>query len=108
LVPVLATKKSQIMADVADNVGKMTLSGILDQDSLTEFEDELQELLAAQPDKLSLLANDLESIDGVVLRALIFALHKLGPNVDVELVGANPAVQQSFANADVAVTVRQN
>ena len=54
LVPVLATKKSKIMADVADNVGKMTLSGVLDQDSLVAFEDELQELLAAQPEKLSL------------------------------------------------------
>jgi anti-anti-sigma factor len=103
LVPVLATKKCRIIADVADKVGKITLSGRLDQDSLSAFEDELHEVLAGQPERLVLITNELESIDSVALRALIFALHKLGPNVDLELVGANEAVREACANADLAI-----
>jgi mannose/cellobiose epimerase-like protein (N-acyl-D-glucosamine 2-epimerase family)/anti-anti-sigma regulatory factor len=107
LVPVLATKKCRIIADFADKIGKITLSGQLDQDSLSAFEDELQEVLANQPERLVLFTNELESIDAVTLRALIFALHKLGPNVDLELVGANTAIREAFTNADLAVTVAQ-
>src|SRR5215216_6050810 len=45
------------------------------------FEDELQETLAGQPRRLVLDTTELQSIDQVALRALIFALHKLGPDV---------------------------
>jgi anti-anti-sigma factor len=104
LVPVVTTRKCVITSDVADEVGKLSISGILDKDSLTAFEDELQEVLAGQPQRLVLVVSELESIDSVALRALIFALHKLGPEVDVLLIGANPTVREAFANADVAVS----
>lgn len=104
LVPVVATAKCVITSDVADDVGKVSVSGILDGDSLIAFEDELQEVLAAQPKRLVLHTSELQSIDPIALRALIFALHKLGPEVDLHLIGANQAVQEAFANADVRVT----
>jgi anti-anti-sigma regulatory factor len=89
---------------VADEVGKLSIVGILDKDSLSAFEDELQEVLSGQPNRLVLIASELESIDSVALRALIFALHKLGPEVDIQLIGANPTVREAFANADIAVS----
>ncbi len=104
LVPVVATRKAVIMSDVADEVGKMTLSGILDKESLNAFEDELQEVLSSQPESLVLMTSELESIDPVALRALVFALHKLGPDVDLHLIGANQSVQDAFANADIEVS----
>jgi mannose/cellobiose epimerase-like protein (N-acyl-D-glucosamine 2-epimerase family)/anti-anti-sigma regulatory factor len=103
LVPVVSTPKCVIMSDVADETGKLTLAGKLDKDSLNAFEDELQETLAGQPRRLVLDTSELQSIDQVALRALIFALHKLGPDVDLHLVGANAAVREAFANADVSV-----
>jgi anti-anti-sigma regulatory factor len=103
LVPVVATRKCVITSDVADEVGKLSIAGILDKDSLSAFEDELQEVLAGQPKRLVLVASELESIDPVALRALIFALHKLGPEADVHLIGANPTVREAFANAEVEV-----
>ena len=64
---------------------------------------ELQDLLVGQPERLVIEAKDLQSIDAVALRALIFALHKLGPDVEVQLDGANPDVLAAFSNADLAV-----
>ena len=104
IVPVLATTAGTMMSDAAEGVGRLTVTGVLDESNLIAFEDELNDVLSAQPDKLVLIVNELESIAPVSLRALIFSIHKLGPDTDIFVIGANPEVRAAFEGADLAFT----
>ncbi len=101
VAPVVATAKCSFTTDVAEDKATMTIAGTLDASSRRAFEDEMRLVHEAQPATLVIQAAKLKAVDGVALRSLVFSLHKLGPDTDLKLVGANAKVKQAFDDADI-------
>ena len=79
------------------NVAQITLAGELDAASAGTFKASIEEAAAKSPSKLVLRVRELKYMASAGLRVLIFAKQKLGPNVDLQIVGAQPAVKQTIA-----------
>lgn len=106
IVPVVKAGRTTITASYAEDTAHITLSGTGDDKGLVAFENELIRALGEGDVKSIVLdTSGLESIPASYLRALIFATHKLGPDVEIVLKGANKAIQAAFRNADLEVTV---
>jgi anti-anti-sigma factor len=83
-------------SQVTDGVAKITLSGELDAASAPAFKAEVEKVIAERPRRLALLVDQLEYVASAGLRVLIFAKQKLGGDVDIFVVGAQPAVAETL------------
>jgi anti-anti-sigma factor len=81
---------------MSDGIAKMTLSGELDASAAAAFKTEVDKTVAQRPRRLALLAEGLDYIASAGLRVLIFAKQKLGADVDIYIVGAQPAVAETL------------
>ncbi len=84
-------------SEVTDGIAKITLSGELDAAAAPAFKAEIEKAAAQHPRKLALLVQDLEYVASAGLRVLIFAKQKLGTDVDIYVVGAQPAVAETLS-----------
>jgi stage II sporulation protein AA (anti-sigma F factor antagonist) len=78
-------------------IAQITLEGELDAASAGTFKSAIEEAATQTPARLVLRVHDLRYMASAGLRVLIFAKQKMGPNVDVQIVGAQPAVKQTIA-----------
>lgn len=83
-------------SEVTDGIAKITLSGELDASAAPTFKTEIEKAAAQHPRRLALLVHDLEYVASAGLRVLIFAKQKLGADVDIYVVGAQPGVAETL------------
>ncbi len=78
--------------NVIDRTAEITLAGELDANVAPEFRAAVEEAAAANVRHLVLLMQKLEYMASAGLRALVFAKQKMGPGVDIYVVGAQEPV----------------
>jgi anti-anti-sigma factor len=84
---------------------RIQLSGSLNNSSLPLWEAELDKALEHHLDRLVLLMNDLDCMSGSVVRALILAQQKLGPNVDICVLGPKEQILDVLKRTNFAQRV---
>lgn len=83
-------------SEVTNGIAKITLQGELDAASAEEFRDAISAVAEQQPKRLVLIMDQLTFMASAGLRVLVFAKQKMGPNVDVYVVGAHDAVLETM------------
>lgn len=80
-----------------NKVAQIRLAGELDASSAPSFKSTVEEAAAVAPSRLILEMSQLDFMASAGLRVLIFAKQKMGPNVEVHVVGAKENVRQTIA-----------
>lgn len=75
-----------------NGVAKITLSGELDASVAQDFRDKVDLAASKGARRLALVMDGLEYMASAGLRSLIFAKQKMGANVDIYVIGAQPAI----------------
>ena len=82
----------QATLEMVNEVAVITLSGELDASVGAQFRDQIELAKAQHARRLALMVKDLEYMSSAGLRVLVFARQKLGPDVDIYLVGAQSQI----------------
>lgn len=80
------------LLEVTEGTAKLSLTGSLDASAIPLLQQEFQKATQKPVKRLVLLLQDLECVTSAGLRALIFIKQKLGPDVDIYVVGATEQV----------------
>ena len=78
--------------EVVNAIAKVTLAGELDASVANEFRQKIEEASRQQVKRLVLLMDKLEYMSSAGLRVLVFAKQKMGANVSIYVVGAQPQI----------------
>ena len=81
-----------VTSETVDGIARATLSGELDASVAGDFRTVIEQLAAQHPKRLVLFMNALEYMASAGLRTLVFAKQKMGPRVDIYVIGAHDAV----------------
>lgn len=79
-----------------DGVVTIRLVGEVDSRSAHRLNELIIEAASAQPSRLVLLAEELTYLSSAGLRCLVFAHQKMGPGVEIVLVGTQPDVAETI------------
>ncbi|KYC37199.1 anti-anti-sigma factor [Scytonema hofmannii PCC 7110] len=79
-----------------NDIATITLSGELDANTAPVFKEKVEEVTTQNVKRLVLLVQDLEYMSSAGLRVLIFAKQKMGPKVDIYIVGAQEMVKDTI------------
>lgn len=79
-----------------DGVVTIRLAGEVDSRSAHRLNELIIEAAAASPSRLVLLTEDLTYLSSAGLRCLVFAHQKMGPGVEIVLVGTRPDVAETI------------
>ncbi len=74
------------------NTAFISLDGELDASSAPQFKADVEQAAHSNPANLVLLMQDLTYMASAGLRVLIFAKQKMGPQVNLYVIGAQPQV----------------
>jgi anti-anti-sigma factor len=81
---------------IDSGIAKITMSGELDASMTPVFQREIENAQTQKAKRLVLLMSDLDYIASAGLRALVFAKQKMGPAVDIYVVGAQQQVMDTI------------
>ncbi|HKN99011.1 MAG TPA: anti-sigma factor antagonist [Pseudonocardiaceae bacterium] len=79
-----------------DGVVTIRLAGEVDSRSAHRLNELIIEAAAASPSRLVLLTEELTYLSSAGLRCLVFAHQKMGPGVEIVLVGTRPDVAETI------------
>lgn len=79
-----------------DGVVTIRLAGEVDSRSAHRLNELIIEAAAAKPSRLVLLTEELTYLSSAGLRCLVFAHQKMGPGVEIVLVGTQPDVAETI------------
>ena|SRR5689334_4784788 len=79
-----------------DGIAKITLTGELDAASASGFRDRIAEAATQNPRALVLMMEHLDYMASAGLRTLIFAKQKMGPAVDIYVIGAQESITETL------------
>jgi anti-anti-sigma factor len=85
-----------VTLETSNGIARITLSGELDASVAPLFKTEVERAAAQQPKRLVLLMQELEYMSSSGLRVLIFAKQKMGPEVDIYVIGVQEQVMDTF------------
>jgi anti-anti-sigma factor len=85
-----------ILEMTARGVAKIVLSGDLDASAAPTLKTEVENAASQGAKRLVLRMDDLDYMASAGLRVLIFAKQKMGPNVDIFIVGAQEMVKDTI------------
>ncbi len=77
-------------------VAKIKIKGELDAGSAPKLRTTIDDAAAKKAKRLVLLMNELDFMASAGLRVLVFARQKMGADVDVYVIGAQPAVLETI------------
>jgi anti-anti-sigma factor len=78
--------------EMVNDVAKITLIGELDASVANEFKLKIEEAAAQNAKKLALIVTDLAYMSSAGLRVLVFAKQKMGSQVVIYVIGAQPQI----------------
>ena len=78
--------------EVDNGIAKVTLVGELDASVANEFRQKIEEAAQHEVKRVVLLMDQLEYMSSAGLRVLVFAKQKMGANVAIFVVGAQPQI----------------
>ena len=78
------------------DIAKITMSGELDASMAPVFQREVERAVDHKVKRLVLLMSELEYIASAGLRVLVFTRQKMGPGVDIYVVGAQQQVMDTL------------
>jgi anti-anti-sigma factor len=81
---------------IDSGIAKIIMAGELDASMAPVFQGEVEKAAAQKAKRLVLLMSELEYIASAGLRALVFAKQKMGPGVDIYVVGAQQQVMDTI------------
>jgi len=81
---------------IDSGIAKIIMAGELDASMASVFQGEVEKAATQKAKRLVLLMSELEYIASAGLRALVFAKQKMGPGVDIYVVGAQPQVMDTI------------
>lgn len=78
--------------EMVNGIAKVTLVGELDASVAGQFKEQIEAAAAQQAKRLVLVMPQLEYMSSAGLRVLVFAKQKMGPQVAIYVVGAQPQI----------------
>jgi anti-anti-sigma factor len=81
---------------IDSGIAKINMAGELDASMAPIFQREVEQAATQKAKRLVLLMSELEYISSAGLRALVFTKQKMGPGVDIYVVGAQPQVMDTL------------
>ena len=85
-----------LTSDTVGGIAKIVLVGELDAASAGYFRDTIEAVATSSPRRLVLIIDGLTYMASAGLRALVFAKQKMGPSVDVYLIGVQDPVRETL------------
>ncbi|MFN8621804.1 MAG: AGE family epimerase/isomerase [Chloroflexota bacterium] len=101
IVPTVRAESFTVEVALDGNVATLVIDGNLGRDGVKHLQREISKITSAQTKRVILEVTDLESIDPVAVRALVFGKQKLDIDVDVYVVGARQEVVEIFHQEEV-------
>lgn len=78
--------------EMVNGIAKVTLTGELDASVAGQFKEKIESAAQQQASRLVLIMSNLEYMSSAGLRVLVFAKQKMGPQVVIYVVGAQPQI----------------
>ena len=85
-----------VTSETVNGIARATLAGELDASVAGVFKTAIEQLAAQHPKRLVLFMAELEYMASAGLRTLVFAKQKMGPHVDIYVIGAHDAVRETI------------
>jgi anti-anti-sigma factor len=85
-----------VTSETIGGIARATLSGELDASVAGDFKSAIEQLSTQHPKRLVLFMDQLEYMSSAGLRTLVFAKQKMGPSVDIYVIGAHDAVLETI------------
>jgi anti-sigma B factor antagonist len=85
-----------LTSETVNGIARITLIGELDAASAVYFREAIEQVAAGSPKRLVLLSDGLSYMASAGLRALVFAKQKMGPSVDIYLIGVQEPVHETL------------
>jgi anti-anti-sigma factor len=79
-----------------NGIAKVTLAGELDASVADQFKTKIEAAATQKAKRVALIMKDLSYMASAGLRVLIFAKQKMGPKVDIYVVGAQATVKDTL------------
>jgi anti-anti-sigma factor len=85
-----------VTSEMKNGIAQLTLTGELDAAAANEFRAAVEQVAANQPKRLVLMMSGLSYMASAGLRTLVFAKQKMGPKVDIYVVGVQDTVRETL------------
>jgi anti-anti-sigma factor len=85
-----------VTSAVKNNIAHLVLIGELDAAAAAEFRGAVELVATSQPKRLVLIMDGLVYMASAGLRTLVFAKQKMGPSVDIYMIGVQELVRETL------------
>ena len=85
-----------LTSETVNGIARIVLIGELDAASADYFRTAIEQVATGLPKRLVLVTDDLTYMASAGLRVLVFAKQKMGPSVDIYLIGVQEPVRETL------------